>query len=82
MLTLVSGAGWQTALVQELYKPITAKHGYFISGKFDQGSNVPYSAIIDAPGNSSAATLENRMSRWNGGDRACSLLWAATTNYR
>jgi len=33
---------WQTALVQELYKPITAKHGYFISGKFDQfGRNVP-----------------------------------------
>jgi len=38
MLTLVSGyAGvGKTALVQELYKPITAKHGYFISGKFDQ----------------------------------------------
>ncbi|MCC5655362.1 AAA family ATPase, partial [Nostoc sp. XA013] len=43
-----SGIG-KTALVQELYKPITAKHGYFISGKFDQfRRNIPYSAIVDA----------------------------------
>ncbi|NCJ08190.1 PAS domain S-box protein [Synechococcales cyanobacterium C] len=50
-MMLVSGyAGiGKTALVQELYKPITAKHGYFISGKFDQfGRNIPYSAIVDA----------------------------------
>ncbi|GAA6616638.1 hypothetical protein NUACC26_024440 [Scytonema sp. NUACC26] len=39
----------KSALVQELYKPITAKRGYFISGKFDQlGRNIPYSAIVDA----------------------------------
>ncbi|URD48701.1 AAA family ATPase [Chroococcidiopsis sp. CCNUC1] len=43
-----SGVG-KTALVQELYKPITAKHGYFIWGKFDQFErNIPYSAIVDA----------------------------------
>ncbi|MBD2000556.1 AAA family ATPase, partial [Leptolyngbya sp. FACHB-541] len=43
-----SGIG-KTALVQELHKPITAKHGYFIWGKFDQfGRNIPYSAIVDA----------------------------------
>nr|WP_322711273.1 PAS domain S-box protein [Nostoc sp. ChiSLP03a]MDZ8212475.1 PAS domain S-box protein [Nostoc sp. ChiSLP03a] len=50
-LMLVAGyAGvGKTVLVQELYKPITAKHGYFISGKFDQfGRNVPYSAIAHA----------------------------------
>jgi PAS domain S-box-containing protein len=50
-LMLVAGyAGvGKTALVQELYKPITANHGYFISGKFDQfGRNVPYSAIAHA----------------------------------
>jgi PAS domain S-box-containing protein len=50
-LMLVSGyAGvGKTALVQELYKPITANHGYFISGKFDQfRRNVPYSAIVAA----------------------------------
>jgi PAS domain S-box-containing protein len=43
-----SGVG-KSALVQELYKPITAKRGYFISGKFDQFQrNIPYSAIVDA----------------------------------
>lgn len=48
---LVSGyAGiGRSALVQELYKPIAAKHGYFISGKFDQFvCNIPHSALVDA----------------------------------
>lgn len=50
-MMLVSGyAGiGKTALVQELHKPITAKQGHFISGKFDQfGRNIPYSAIVNA----------------------------------
>jgi predicted ATPase len=50
-MMLVSGyAGiGKSALVQELYKPIAAKRGYFIAGKFDQfGRNIPYSAIADA----------------------------------
>jgi PAS domain S-box-containing protein len=50
-MMLVSGyAGiGKSALVQELYKPITAKRGYFIWGKFDQFQrNIPYSAIADA----------------------------------
>ena len=43
-----SGVG-KSALVQELYGPITAKRGYFISGKFDQlRRNIPYSAIAQA----------------------------------
>ncbi|MBV8887535.1 MAG: serine/threonine-protein kinase PknK, partial [Chroococcidiopsidaceae cyanobacterium CP_BM_RX_35] len=43
-----AGVG-KSALVQELYKPITAKRGYFISGKFDQlQRNIPYRAIVDA----------------------------------
>ncbi|MBD2465518.1 AAA family ATPase [Oscillatoria sp. FACHB-1407] len=43
-----SGVG-KSALVQELYKPITAKRGYFISGKFDQFQrDIPYSAIAHA----------------------------------
>ncbi|RKZ83317.1 MAG: hypothetical protein DRR19_19320, partial [Candidatus Parabeggiatoa sp. nov. 1] len=43
-----SGVG-KSALVQEIYKPITQKRGYFISGKFDQFQrNVPYSAIVGA----------------------------------
>jgi len=42
-MMLVSGyAGiGKSALVQELYKPLTAKRGYFIWGKFDQfGRNI------------------------------------------
>ena len=43
-----SGIG-KSALVQELYKPITQQRGYFISGKFDQFQrNIPYSAIVNA----------------------------------
>ena len=43
-----AGVG-KSSLVQELYKPITAKRGYFISGKFDQFQrNIPYSAITQA----------------------------------
>lgn len=48
LVTGYSGIG-KSSLVQELYKPITAHRGYFISGKFDQFQrNVPYSAIIEA----------------------------------
>ena len=43
-----SGIG-KSALVQELYKPITQARGYFISGKFDQFQrNIPYSAVVAA----------------------------------
>src|SRR4028119_1887396 len=39
----------KSALVQELYKPITRQRGYFISGKFNQfKGNIPYSAIVSA----------------------------------
>ena len=50
-MILVSGyAGvGKSALVNELYKPITAKRGYFVSGKFDQFQrNIPYSALTQA----------------------------------
>jgi len=43
-----SGIG-KSALVQEIYKPITKARGYFISGKFDQFQrNIPYSAVVKA----------------------------------
>ncbi|MEG5042458.1 MULTISPECIES: serine/threonine-protein kinase PknK [unclassified Microcoleus] len=43
-----SGIG-KSALVQEIYQPITRKKGYFIAGKFDQFQrNIPYSAVIKA----------------------------------
>ncbi|MEG5038830.1 MULTISPECIES: AAA family ATPase [unclassified Microcoleus] len=43
-----SGIG-KSALVQEIYKPITRQRGYFISGKFDQFQrNIPYASLIQA----------------------------------
>ena len=43
-----SGIG-KSVLVQEIYKPITQKRGYFISGKFDQFQrNIPYLAVVNA----------------------------------
>ncbi len=43
-----SGIG-KTSLVREVYKPITAKRGYFVSGKFDQFQrNIPFGAVLAA----------------------------------
>ncbi|MDM8550246.1 AAA family ATPase [Desulfobacterales bacterium HSG2] len=43
-----SGVG-KTALVSEVHKPITAKQGVFISGKFDQFQRtIPYFAFVQA----------------------------------
>ncbi len=43
-----SGIG-KTVLVREIYKPITKRQGYFISGKFDQfQKNIPFSALVGA----------------------------------
>ncbi|MVF12716.1 diguanylate cyclase [Ketobacter sp. MCCC 1A13808] len=50
-ITLVSGYSGigKTCLIRELYKPITERRGYFISGKFDQlHRNIPYSAVLTA----------------------------------
>ncbi len=48
MVTGFSGIG-KSVLVHEIYKPITQKRGYFISGKFDQFQrNIPYSALVNA----------------------------------
>ncbi len=43
-----SGVG-KSSLVREIYKPITAQTGFFLSGKFDQFQrNIPYSAVVNA----------------------------------
>lgn len=43
-----SGIG-KTALIQELYQPISQQRGYFVAGKFDQFQrNIPYSAVVSA----------------------------------
>ncbi len=50
-ITLVSGYSGigKTALVQELFKPLTRRKGFFISGKFDRlKRHKPYTAIADA----------------------------------
>jgi len=48
LVTGYSGVG-KTALVQEVYKPMTEKRGDFIAGKFDQFQrDIPYSAFSRA----------------------------------
>ncbi|MCL4267019.1 MAG: AAA family ATPase [Anaerolineae bacterium] len=49
-LALVAGPAGigKSALVQELYRPVTARRGYFIAGKFDQLQNAPYAPLIAA----------------------------------
>jgi len=43
-----SGIG-KSVLVKEIYKSLTERQGYFITGKFDQlQRNIPYSAIVNA----------------------------------
>lgn len=67
LVTGYSGIG-KTSLVQEIYRPLTKKRGYFISGKFDQFQrNVPYSAVVDALSNLIKQLLgENKqqLNRW------------------
>ncbi|MEL7357868.1 MAG: AAA family ATPase [Cyanobacteria bacterium J06560_6] len=44
----LSGVG-KTAVVNEVHKPITQRHGYFIRGKFDQfNRNIPFSAFVQS----------------------------------
>jgi len=39
----------KSSLINELYKPVTEHHGYFIKGKYDQfKKNIPYTAIQNA----------------------------------
>ncbi len=50
-ITLVQGNPGigKTSLVREIFKPVTRKRGYFISGKYDQfQGNVPYGGIVAA----------------------------------
>lgn len=64
-----SGIG-KSALVQELYKPITANKGYFISGKFDQlQCSIPYAAIVAGFADLMRQILtetESQLEQWRG----------------
>ncbi|MEZ4266063.1 MAG: AAA family ATPase [Myxococcota bacterium] len=62
-----SGVG-KSSLVQELYRPITARNGFFVSGKFDQFQrDIPYAVVIQALRDLTRQILtesEVRLSRW------------------
>jgi len=62
-----SGVG-KSALVEEIHKPIVARHGYFIESKFDQyRRDIPYLAISQAFGGlirQLMAEPEERVSSW------------------
>jgi predicted ATPase/signal transduction histidine kinase len=48
MVRGTSGIG-KSALIQELYRPISERRGYFAAGKFDQFQrHVPYAALVQA----------------------------------
>ena len=50
-LAIVAGAPGigKSALVRELYGPITRRRGFFIAGKFDQfNRNIPYASLLQA----------------------------------
>ncbi|MBW2737261.1 MAG: AAA family ATPase [Deltaproteobacteria bacterium] len=47
LVTGIAGIG-KTSIVREIYKPITARNGYFVSGKFDQfHRDIPYKAVVE-----------------------------------
>ncbi len=48
LVTGYSGIG-KSALVKEVYKPITQRRGYFCSGKFDQYQrDIPYASLVQS----------------------------------
>ena len=63
----LSGIG-KTALVQEIYKPLTRSRGYFVTGKFDQlQRNMPYTAVVAAfrqLGRQLLTETEERLDAW------------------
>ncbi len=62
-----SGIG-KSVLVKEIYKSLTEKQGYFITGKFDQYQrNIPYSAVVSAFGELVRQLLtenKDKLARW------------------
>lgn len=50
-ITLVAGYSGigKSVLIRQIYRPITARRGYFISGKFDQlQRDIPYAPLVQA----------------------------------
>ncbi|MEM9091656.1 MAG: AAA family ATPase, partial [Cyanobacteria bacterium P01_F01_bin.53] len=67
MVAGFSGIG-KTAVINEVHKPITQQHGYFIEGKFDQfNRNIPLSAFVQALQNLINQVLsesDHQLSQW------------------
>lgn len=47
LVTGAAGVG-KTALVRELFGPLTERRGYYIAGKFEQFRRTPFSAVVSA----------------------------------
>ncbi len=47
LVTGAAGMG-KSSLVQALYEPLTARRGYYITGKFEQFRRTPFSAVVAA----------------------------------
>lgn len=47
LVTGPAGMG-KSSLVKQLYRPLTARRGYFVSGKFEQFRRAPFSAFVNA----------------------------------
>lgn len=64
-----SGIG-KTALIAELYKPVTAARAYFVAGKFEQYQrSIPYFAILQAMAefcNRLLTESEDKLRAWKG----------------
>ncbi|WP_428263618.1 AAA family ATPase [Haliangium sp.] len=71
-LVLVGGPAGvgKSLLIAEMHRPMTARRGYFISGKADLlGRNVPYAVLLQAFESLLAELLtesETRLERWRG----------------
>jgi histidine kinase len=68
-LVMVSGGAGigKSALIREVYRPLTVHRGAFIAGKFDQYRNVPYAALVQALRALIAQSLtesQERIARW------------------
>ncbi|MBI5590805.1 MAG: sigma 54-interacting transcriptional regulator [Deltaproteobacteria bacterium] len=69
MVAGYSGIG-KTSLVQEIHRPLIARTGYYIRGKFDQlHHDIPYSGLVQAFQDLIDQILsesETRLKQWNG----------------
>lgn len=77
LVTGYAGIG-KSSLVNEIHKPIVARRGYFVSGKFDKFKrNIPYYAVSHAFRQLIRQILTESEARSSNGKPACWKPWAA-----